>query len=189
MVVTREILVYRNLLPVETAPYCRHLERLDAVDRGARFFRAMTDSALVRHCQQITWFTTQIVACFVDGTMRGALEVCRDPDLRKGHAELAISVERPFQGRGIGTDLTQRAVVMARNRLVQRATMLFLSDNARVRSIARRYNAELSTSYGELTADLTLAAPSPVSVLRECWQTLSCYRLGQLRLGLFPSTA
>lgn len=189
MVGTREILFYRNLLPVEAAQYCRHLQRLDAADRSARFFTAMTDSALARHCQQITWFTTEIVACFVDGTMRGAAEVCRDPYLRREHAELAISIERPFQGRGIGSELTQRALVMARNRLVRRATMLFLNDNARIRSIVRRYNAELNTDCGELTADFALPAPGPVSVLRECWQLLSCYRLGQLRLETSPSTA
>ena len=190
MVSPREIVFYRNLMPVETAQYCRHLQRLDQTDRSARFFMTMTDSALANHCRQINWITTEIIACFVNGTMRGAIEVCRDPQFRWSHAELAISVEKPFQDRGIGSELTQRALVMARNRLVRRASMLFLNDNTRMRSIVRRYGAELSVSFGELTADFALPIPGPVSILRECWYLLSCFRLGQRRrLDPLPTAA
>jgi GNAT superfamily N-acetyltransferase len=188
MVGTREILLYRNVLPLETNQYCRHLQRLDGANRSARFFRAMSDDALARHCKRITWFSTEILACFVDGTMRGAVEICRAPRPPGGHAELALRVERSFQGRGIGSELTRRALVMARNRLVKRASMLFLNDNARVRSLARRHNAALIASCGELTAEFALPAPGPVSVLQECWQLLSCCHFGQLRLRLSPST-
>ena len=189
MVRSREILFYRNLLPVENAQYYRHLQRLDGTDRSARFFMPMTDSALANHCQEINWLTTEIVVCFVDCAVRGAVEVCRSPRLPWSNAELAISVEKPFQGRGIGSELTQRALVIARNRLARRATMLFLNDNARVRSLVRRYGAELAASCGELTANFALPLPGPASVLRECWQLLSCYRLGQHRLELSPAAA
>ena len=190
MVGTREVLLYRSILPVETTQYRQHLQRLDAAERGARFFAVMSDDAIARHCKQIKWFATEIIGCFVDGTMRGAVEICRASPLTGGHAELAISVEKTFQSRGIGSELLGRALVIARNRLVTQASMLFLSDNTRVRSLARRHNADLTDSCGELTANFALSVPWPVSLLRECLQRLLCYQLGQQQLTprLVPST-
>ena len=189
MVGTREIVFYRNVLPAETTEYCRHLQRLDAQDRSARFFLAISDAALAHHCDRISWSTTEIVACFVDGTLRGAIEICRGAYPRRNHAELATSVEKSFQGRGIGTELTQRALVAARNRFIRRASMVFLGDNVRVRSLVRRHRPILTAISSELTAEFLIPAPSPVSALRECWQLFSCCHFGRLPHAVHPLLA
>jgi GNAT superfamily N-acetyltransferase len=83
---------------------------------------------------------------------------------RAGHAEAALSVERAWQSRGIGTALLELA---ARNRQVNRVHMLCLAENRRLRQLARTFDAELNFQSGSVMGEMKAPGPTPVSMIRE----------------------
>src|SRR5262249_26719335 len=126
---------YRKLLPTEAGQFSRHLLALSLPDRRMRFQGAVSDYGVERRCRRLDWFRMVAVGFFVDGRLRGVAEVCFDRSLWPREAEIAVTVETPWQGRGIGTELTRRAVMVARNRGAARVTMLCLVENQRMRRI------------------------------------------------------
>ena len=82
-------------------------------------------------------------------------------------AEIAVSVEAPFRGRGLGTELCRRLVVRARNRFVGKVHMLCLLDNRRVQRIARGLGGALTFYQGEVEARLEPPWPDPASAAEE----------------------
>jgi GNAT superfamily N-acetyltransferase len=127
----------RKLLPSEAGQLSRHLLALTPADRRMRFQGGLSDYAIERRCRRIDWFRTVAIGHFVAGRLRGVAEVCFERSLWPREAEIAVTVETPWQGRGIGTELTRRAVTVARNRGAVRVTMLCLVENQRMRRIAR----------------------------------------------------
>ena len=82
-------------------------------------------------------------------------------------AEIAVSVEVPFRGRGVGTELCRRLAVRARNRFVKKVHMLCPLDNRRVQRIARRLGGALAFYPGEVEAEIGLPWPEPLSMAEE----------------------
>ena len=79
----------------------------------------------------------------------------------------AISVEPPFRGRGVGTDLCRRLLVRARSRLIARVHTLCLLDNRRVQRIARGLGGALAFHPGEVEAEIGLPWPQPFGLAEE----------------------
>ena len=84
------------------------------------------------------------------------------PDL-----ELALTVERHWQGRGIGTELVHRALLTARNRQYRTVEMICLADNVRMQRIARRLDAQVLREDGQSVGRLLLAPGNPISLWQE----------------------
>jgi RimJ/RimL family protein N-acetyltransferase len=82
-------------------------------------------------------------------------------------AELAVSVERRFRNRGIGTALLRRLVVAARNRLIGRLEMVCLIDNGRAVRMARRLGGVVQLEHGEVLARIAPPWPTPWTWLEE----------------------
>jgi GNAT superfamily N-acetyltransferase len=159
-------LAYRKLLPGELPEYAAHLLRLDAADRAARFHAGVHDDSIRAHMQRLSWPGTRVVGAFVDGALRGAVEL-QGLDMRTAEAELAVSVERGWQDRGCGTELVRRTLTVARNRGIREVTMLHLADNRRMSAIARRLGGVTVLGHGEVETGFALAPPDPVSILQE----------------------
>lgn len=151
--------VYRKLLPAERHRYPGHLLRLDRTDRYARFTGTVSDAVIERHCTTIDWGRTLVVGAFHQGELRGAVELCTDRLLWPDEAELAVSVEKPYQEQGVGTALVRRALTIACNRRIKRVHMLCLADNRRMRALARRCGGSVEQDGGEL--DIAIALPPP----------------------------
>ena len=162
---------YRKLAPAEVGQLIRHLSALAPDERRMRFQGAVSLIAIERHCRRIDWFRTVVIGFFVDGRLRGAAELVLDRALVPRDAEIAVTVEAPWQGSGVGTELVRRAVMVARNRLVGRVTMMCLIENRRMRSIARKLRgAQLRFEGGTVEADLDVARATPWTVLEEWLQ-------------------
>ena len=99
-----------------------HLLRLDATDRRMRFCGVVSDRSIVRYCEQIDWSRTIGLGCFIGAQLSGMAELKLAKEAPASIAELAITVEPPFQNKGIGTALLRRILTIARNRLVGRVT-------------------------------------------------------------------
>lgn len=159
--------VYRKLLPAEHHRYPGHLLRLDRTDRYARFTGTVSNAVIERHGLTLDWRRTIVVGGFHRGELRGAVELCTDRLLWPHQAELALSIEKPFQEQGVGTALVRRALTIARNRGIERVHMLCLADNRRMRALASRFGGTMDLDGGELTVSITLPPPNQFSLTLE----------------------
>lgn len=159
--------VIRKIMPTELPLYRAHLLRLDPADRYARFAGTVSDEVIERHCAGIDWTRTTLIGAFLNGEIRGAVELCGDRTLWPDEAEFGVSVEKEIQGRGVGSTLVRRALTVARNRSIAKVHMLCLAENVRMRALARRFGGSMEMEYGEITARFDLPAPNQFSFALE----------------------
>jgi RimJ/RimL family protein N-acetyltransferase len=147
---------FRRLAPGERGTVLpAHFLRLDAEDRRLRFGGHTGEERIRAYCARLDHHPGSVIlGCFVAGELRAVGELKPIGAAWPPAAELAVSVERPFRGRGLGTELCRRLVVRARNRFVARVHMLCLLDNRPVQRIARGLGGALSFHQGEAEAQL-----------------------------------
>jgi RimJ/RimL family protein N-acetyltransferase len=175
------------LSAAELPQYLDHLLRLDAADRRLRFGYAISDDAIRSHVSGINGDGHRILAVS-DGAGRviGAVHIA---SVDAQAAELAFSIDKEWRGRGLGTQLFERAVLWARNRGIRRAHLYCLSDNAGIRQLARNAGMQMHSDGSESEGCLALAPATPFSFARELaaerWALLeSVRREGRVRLPL-----
>ncbi|MCH2394623.1 MULTISPECIES: GNAT family N-acetyltransferase [Oceanibaculum] len=161
------MLVYRRLWPTDSTAYSDHLARLTPEQRHYRFGGFVDDGYLSTKTKAIDWFRCIAIGCFVDGVLRGAVFVIRAHNGWIDEAELAITVEADFEGRGIGTQLMRRVVTLARNRGVHRVTLFCLSDNRRLLELARKFDPRMQHDHGEAELTVDLGIPDQMSYAEE----------------------
>lgn len=166
----------RKLLPTEGPLLADHLIRLSAEDRRLRFGgMLLRDEAVRRYVDSIDWTHSRHVGFFAEGALRAVvqLSVPRSdglaalPWMRPGAAEFAVSVEKPWQRRGVATRLLGQAVVVARNRNVRDLFMLCLPENEPMRRLAKKVGIHLVFRDGEITGHVDLPAPDQLTVFAE----------------------
>lgn len=161
---------YRKLLPADLGSLQRHLLALRPDERRMRFHGAVSDAAIERYCRRTDWFRTVAIGYFVDARLRGVAQLIVDRTLWPRTGELAVTVETPWQGRGVGTELVRRAVTVARNRGLARLVMTCLVENQPMRRIARKLDSALRFDGGAVAADLGLRRATPFSLFEELLQ-------------------
>jgi GNAT superfamily N-acetyltransferase len=159
--------IIRKLWLGEAARYRDHLLRLDAESRHSRFGGGVSDDFIRDYVDRTFGLSAAVHGFFADGMLRGAAEL-RPLGPGFGHdAEVAISVEAPWQSHGIGSALLDRTLLAARNRGIRTLHMACLASNRRMRDLARKFAAELSFDFGSVVGEVSAAQPTPLSVLRE----------------------
>ncbi len=144
-----------------------HLLRLDPEDRACRFGRATSDDDIRRYWERIDWARTVAIGCEIDGELRGLGELKAIGDGWGAVAEAAVTVERAYQGRRIGSELFRRLATLARNRGIRTLNSVCLALNRKVQRMAVRYGAELTQYDGELEGQIDLPWPSWFSFVQE----------------------
>ena len=132
-----------------------------------RFSGALSDAAVADYCRHIEWRRGSVIGCFVNGVLRGAAELQVDDSHFPKRGEMAIAVESPWQNQGIGSELFQHALVVARNRLVRTLYMSCPADNRRMQHVARKFTADLRFGEGEVKADIVMSSPTYLSLWNE----------------------
>jgi GNAT superfamily N-acetyltransferase len=155
----------RKLWVGETELYRQHLLRLDAESRRNRFGGAVSDEFIRRYSGPSALNGAVIYGFFVEGVLRGAAELRLLA--RAGEAEAALSIERAWQSRGVGTALLERVLLAARNRKIEHLHMLCLAENRRMQRLARKFDAQLNFQSGSVIGELKAPCPTPISVMRE----------------------
>lgn len=157
----------RKLWNVETDAYCEHLLRLDAESRRNRFSGGIADEAIRKFAATVRDPDVIIHGFFVDGVLRGAadLHFVRPLDLRE--AEAAFSIEKPWQGRGVGSVLLERTRLCARNRGVKHVLVSCLPQNRAMRELARKFNARFDMDYDAVVGTMDNPAATPLSLMQE----------------------
>jgi GNAT superfamily N-acetyltransferase len=156
----------RKLWIGEAELYREHLLRLDADSRRSRFGGAVSEAFIRNYVDLSVGLDAVVHGFFVDGQMRGAAEL-RPLGTGQGEAELAFSIEKPWQSHGVGSMLLERTLLAARNRGIKLLHMACLADNRRMQQLARKFDAELSFDFGSVVGAVESPRPTPLSVMRE----------------------
>jgi RimJ/RimL family protein N-acetyltransferase len=144
-----------------------HLLRLDGEDRQLRFGAHVSPAQVAAYCAALDPGRTLLLGCLVEGELRAVGELTTLAGAGPRTAEIAISVERRFQGRGIGGALLRRLIVAARNRLFERLYMVCLIDNGWMVRLARRVGSRLEVKQGEVEARIDPPWPTFWTLLEE----------------------
>ncbi len=157
----------RKLWPTERDKFRDHLLRLDKEGRRLRFAHGVADCFIEDYASRMNDHGGIVVGAFIDGEMRAAAELRKLGDTWGREAEAALSVERQFQDKGLGTELMGRVIRGARNRGVQLLYMSCLAENAKMQAIARKYDAEMRVEYGEVIGEILPATADYFSLMAE----------------------
>jgi GNAT superfamily N-acetyltransferase len=163
----REPVVFRRLWPREQDEVLAHLLRLGPDDRQLRFGGVMRDGDIAAYVGRMNWSRSLIVGCEVGGVLRGIGElkaICRDSTPT---AEVAVTVEQPFQNRGIGARLFRRLMTLAANRGFRRLYVLCVAQNQRMRNIVLHHGASLTHYQSEIEGEVDLPWPSHLTLAQE----------------------
>jgi GNAT superfamily N-acetyltransferase len=158
---------YRKLNPSDLSSFADHLMRLTANDRCCRFGGPTSNESILNYCSRVNWTDTVIIGFYEDGGLHAAAELRIEPNFTPKIAELAFSVERPYQGRGIGTTLMRRILVVARNCGIRQVTVYCLAENLRMRKLLVKVNAPPVIDLPEALSVIDLPPPDTQSYLQE----------------------
>jgi len=128
-----------------------HLLRLHPDDLQQRFMGTRHRPFVHRYVRGIDWHRTVIIGCFVGRSLRG---VCELHPIAKPRAEIAISVERRLQRRGIGRELLRRMLLLARNRGLTALELRCAVDNYRVRQLIKSFDGKIDVEPLEASATI-----------------------------------
>lgn len=157
----------RRLWPAERDLFTAHLLRLDADTRRERFGTAVTDDFLKGYAET-TFGVGGLVYAYVEaGEVRGAAELRGLEEIVIQTGEAAFSVERAWRRRGIGGELFGRLITAARNRNIRTLYMTCLPENAAMRNLARKFEAEMVGGYADVEGRIATGAPTPFTLLDE----------------------
>jgi len=159
--------IVRKLWLGETDAYRDHLLRLDPDSRHRRFSGTVADDVIVKHAATADDLGVVVHGFFVDGTLRGAAELRHFGDMYSRQAEVAFSIEKPWQSHGVGTALLSRTLLTARNRGIKTLQMNCLADNRRMQQLAKKFEADLKFDFGSVVGEVEAPWVTPASVMRE----------------------
>ena len=159
--------VFRKLWPQDAGALTAHLLRLDPEQRAFRFGHVVADEWIVRYCADTDWTRSVTLGCWIAGDLRGIMELKMVDRVWPRHAEAALSVERAFEARGIGTELFDRGLLIARNRGITRICVLCLPENHRMQQIVQKLRPRVAQSGDQVECEIELTVPNPLSLAAE----------------------
>lgn len=141
--------VIRVLTSADQRAFTDHLLRLDATSRRDRF-NGVTDDNFVRTYAARCFSGKTVVFGYLEGgTIHAAAELHHLHGEAKGEGEIAFSVEKNFQHKGIGSLLFAHLVALARHLGYTRLSVTTHSGNEAMKALARKFKAKLSFQHYE----------------------------------------
>ena len=134
-----------------------------------RFGGVTSDAMLTRHAGKLFAGKALVVGWFHEGELRAVAELHPLP-VRAGKpasAEAAFSVERDYQGQGVGSAMMRQLCLLAGNRGIEELRLFFLPDNGAMKRLAVRYHADLSIDDEEVAGRMKAPAATIFSRLKE----------------------
>lgn len=172
----------RRLWPSEREIFTAHLLRLDPTTRRERFGTAVNDEFLINYAETTFGIGGLVYAYVEAGEVRGAAELRGLDEIVVRTGEAAFSVERDWRRRGIGETLFGRLVTAARNRGIRTLYMTCLPENAAMRRLARKFEAEMVGGYNDIEGRISTGGPTPFTLLDEAMNTAQSFATLSLSL-------
>lgn len=148
--------VIRQLRPSDLPRFAEHLLRLDEQSRRDRFNGLTDDGFLTTYAERCFREGVTVVGYVEGDTVLAAAELHERAEESEPTAEIAFSVERQLQNRGIGGRLFQRLVAQARGLAYSRLKVTTHANNSAMKALARRFKAKLSFEHGETNGVIEL---------------------------------
>jgi len=145
-----------DVLPGELADWRRalakHYRRLGSTSRQQRFMSVLPNSSLKTIADRAS--PDIVLGIEVDGRVVGVLEIFKGED---AHAEIGISVEDAYQGKGFGKALFLDGLAKAEQLGVRTADLYFASENLGIRSLVSSAGGEILQRGAECEAHIDIA--------------------------------
>ncbi|MCO5065979.1 MAG: GNAT family N-acetyltransferase [Rhizobiaceae bacterium] len=169
-----KIFEVRQLRPSEKLLFRDHLLRLDKESRADRFNGGTKDEFLIAYADRSFADGTSVIGVVEEGQVIGAAELHENPDPGEPTAEIAFSVEKPWQHRGLGGLLFERLIQTAMGLGYRRLRVTTHAQNAAMKALARRFGAKLTFEAGEtvglIELEDTVHMALPVTARAEYWR-------------------
>jgi len=153
-----QAIAVRKLALRDSGDIARHLISLPQQDRRLRFGQPMRDDGIERYVGGIDFGRDRVFAIYADDlALAGVAHLALD-----GHeqqAELGLSVDSAFRGRGYGAALLGRGVLHAANRGYSALYMHCLAENSVMMHLALKAGLKTVVAAGEADARMTLNRP------------------------------
>lgn len=146
----------RQLRPSDLPKFQEHLLRLDAESRRDRFNGLIDETFLASYAERCFRDGTTVIGYVENDRVLGAAELHERPELREPTGEIAFSVERPLQHRGIGGLLFERLIAHAYALGYTKLLVTTHPHNEAMKALARRFSAKLSFEAGETVGVIEL---------------------------------
>jgi GNAT superfamily N-acetyltransferase len=160
-------LLVRRLNTSDQQDICKHLLRLDAGTRRARFCCAINDAGVAKYASNIFCDDSIVCGALSDGHLRGLVELRGSFHRWPRTTEAAFSVETDWQNIGLGDALFDHMFALAQNRGIRTIQMICLKENNRMRHLATKHKASLHFDQDGVEAVLHPFWPTPASVAKE----------------------
>lgn len=146
----------RLLRHSELPQFRAHLLRLDAASRRDRFNGPTSDEFVTSYAGRCFHDGTIVIGYVEDGEVLGAAELHERPGEGEPTGEIAFSVERHLQHRGLGGLLFERLIDSAYAFGYERLLVTTHPQNEAMKRLARRFNASLRFADGETVGEIRL---------------------------------
>jgi RimJ/RimL family protein N-acetyltransferase len=146
----------RQLRPSDLSRFRDHLLRLDTASRRDRFNGYVDDAFIATYVDRSFAHGATVIGYVEGDRVLGAAELHERPEEVEPTAEIAFSVEKSLQHRGIGGRLFERLIEQARGFGYTRLLVTTHPDNLAMRALARRHNAHLTFEDGEAVGTIEL---------------------------------
>jgi GNAT superfamily N-acetyltransferase len=147
----------RQLRPSDLPRFRDHLLRLDSESRRDRFNGATDDNFVSAYANRCFAEGATVIGYVEGDRVLGAAELHERADLSEPTGEIAFSVERALQHRGIGHRLFERLIGNAVGLGYTKLLVTTHPHNDAMKALARRFDAALSFEDGETVGMIDLA--------------------------------
>ena len=141
--------------------YAQHLKNLTPEDRYTRFCYNVKDEGIDHLILGILYnrHDHHLFSATVDDRIVGFVHLARDGD----DWELAVSIDRDYQGRGIADQLMSHASGWGKTRGIHTVFMQCITQNKKIQHLARKHGLQMVERDGsEVTSRVELPAPTPL---------------------------
>lgn len=157
--------IVRRVLPHEYPKYLTHLKTLDQNSRTLRFAHPVGEYAIEEWYKSVEENKEKHVLFCVENRKLefvgiGHIALDKNP-------ELAFSVLKKYQGRGIGSALMDRCIQWCRINGILKGYMLCLSHNTTIKHLCKKQGLVMHSEYGETTAEVDLREASLATYVKE----------------------
>lgn len=139
--------------------YAEHLKNLSDEDRYTRFGYAASSQAIDSMILNILYHQDEhhIFTYYTDGHIVGFGHLAREDDAW----ELAVSVDKGYQGRGIANELMDHMIAWGKTHGVEVLYMHCITENQKIQHLARKHGLKSWDRSGhELTSRVRLPEPT-----------------------------
>ncbi|WP_436022844.1 GNAT family N-acetyltransferase [Trinickia sp. LjRoot230] len=162
----------RELTAKDRERLLAHFLSLGDDDRLLRFGQVVPDHVIENYVGMIDFARDTVFGVFDDAlALVGVGHLAYLPAESKARtAEFGVSVLERSRGKGIGTQLFERAAMHSRNTHVTTLYMYCLARNTKMMHIAKKAGMRIEYAYGSADAYLTLAPADQTSIVTEMLQ-------------------